>query len=103
MGKWSVVLKASAHKDWANDDNSILVEPSGSVPIYDGAFFHQGAPFNQGSMKDFTEEDFYEALEKAESKIGQKNEEGVKLKDKFTYQNTVTSIFREIQNIESAE
>jgi len=101
LGKWSVVLNASSHKDWATADNSILVEPSGSVPIYDGAFFHQGAPFNQGSMKDFTDEAFYEALEKAEGKVGEKNKEGVKLKDKFTYKNTVTSIFRGIQNIDT--
>ena len=97
LGKWSIVLNASSHKDWATADNSILVNPSGEVPIYDGAFFHQGAPFNQGSMKDFNEDDYYSALETAESKVGKKNKEGVNLKDKFSYQKTVDAILQAME------
>ena len=52
LGKWSVVLNASAHKDWATESNSILVEPSGQIPVDDGLFFKTGLPINQGKFFD---------------------------------------------------
>jgi hypothetical protein len=58
LGKWSIVLNATSHKDWANEDNCILLNPSGKEPIYDNIFFHQGSDFNQGSMYSFDEEEF---------------------------------------------
>ena len=47
MGKHSVTLNASGYKQWANEENSVLVNPSGKVPVYDGMFFHEGQPYNQ--------------------------------------------------------
>ena len=92
LGKWSVVLNATSHKDWANKDNCILVEPSGTEPVYDNIFFHQGSDFNQGDIYTFDEQDFIEAMEKAETKCKINNTQGEKLKEKFTYQNTLNKI-----------
>ena len=92
LGKWSIVLNCTSHKDWATKDNSILVEPSGLMPCADGVFFSEGQPFNQGKFYTWTEEEAIEAMEKAEKKVGQINAEGVKLGDKMTYSKTVDSI-----------
>ena len=92
LGKWSTVLNGTSHTDWATSDNSILVEPSGKIEAYDGAFFHKGQEFNQGNINTFSDEDFAKAVEKAIKKCSNKNTEGVKLKEKFTYEKTVTQI-----------
>lgn len=94
LGKWSIVLNATSHKDWANEKNSILIEPSGKIPAYDGTFFKQGSDFNQGSIYDFDENTAISAMEKAVSLVENKveNQEGINLCQKFTYKNTVSQI-----------
>ena len=92
LGKWSIVLNCTSHKDWATKENSILVEPSGEMPAEDGIFFSKEAPFSQGTFYTWTEEEAIEAMEKAESRVGQINTEGQKLGDKFTYSKTVDAI-----------
>jgi hypothetical protein len=92
LGKWSIVLNATSHKDWANEKNCILLNPSGKEPIYDNIFFHQGSDFNQGSMYSFDEEELISAMEKAESICKTENKEGVKLKNEFTYAKTLEKI-----------
>jgi hypothetical protein len=96
LGKWSIILNATSHKDWATKDNSILVEPSGEVDCYDEVFFKKGSPFNQGTFYDWNEEDVINAMEQAEKKVGQVNTEGQKLADKLTYENTVDVILARI-------
>lgn len=98
LGKWSVVMNHTSHKDWATDQNSILVEPEYSQPIYDQAFFTQGAPFNQGSMNKISDDTMLKVFEKSEKFKGKSNKEGVKLKSKFTYKNTLESILNIIEN-----
>lgn len=98
LGKWSVVLNATSHQDWANSNNSILVEASGMEPIYDNVFFKQGEPFNQGNFFTWTEEDVLAAFEKAESLAKTPNLEGKELGKIFTYEKTVESILEKIQN-----
>ena len=96
LGKWSIVLNATSHKDWANDKNSILVEPSGKIPSYDGHFFHQGQPFNQGNIYDFNEDEVIAKMEEAEEKCKTENEEGLKLQKQFSYGKTVDKILEYI-------
>jgi hypothetical protein len=98
LGKWSIVLNATSHKDWATKDNCILVEPSGEVDCYDNVFFKKGIPFNQGSFYDWKEEDVIKAMEEAETKVGQINTEGQKLADTMTYSVTVDAIMSYIIN-----
>ena len=96
LGKWSVVLNSTSHKDWATHENSILIEPSGEMPVADGVFFNEGSPFNQGTFYTWTEEEAIAAMEKAEAKVGQLNTEGVKMGDTMTYSKTVKDILSHI-------
>ncbi len=101
MGKWSIVLNATSHLDWATKTNSILVEPSGKIPAYDNTFFVKGAPFNQGNIYDFAEDQAVAAMEKAVKLVEDKkiNEEGIKLGQTFTYERTVGQIVSIINQI----
>ena len=96
LGKWSVVLNATSHKDWATTKNSILIEPSGQMPVADGVFFNEGSPFNKGTFYTWTEDEAIAAMEKAETKVGQLNTEGVKMGDTMTYSQTVKEILSHI-------
>lgn len=97
LGKWSLVLNNTSHKDWANDKNSILIEPNGTESAEDGMFFHKNQPFNQGNINTFNEDDLISKLEYAETFKGKTNKEGEKLKEKFTYSNTVDSILKQMK------
>lgn len=97
LGKWSIVLNSSSHLDWATPDNCILVEPDGTEEAYDNIFFNRGAPFNQGNLHNFSKEKFVSAIDLAISKCKNRNEEGVKLKDKFTYSKTMDKILSKIE------
>ena len=92
LGKWSIVLNASSHKDWATKENCILLEPDGKEPVYDNVFFKEGAPFNQGNIYTFDEEEFISAMESAEKICKTENLEGLRLVEKFTYEKTLDKI-----------
>tara|TARA_A100001201_G_C4090295_1_gene201835 strand:- start:794 stop:1885 length:1092 start_codon:yes stop_codon:yes gene_type:complete len=96
LGKWSVVSNCTSHKDWATKENSILVDPIGKQPCYDNFFFKEGMPFNQGQYYKLNGDDMLEAMREAVKKAGQKNTEGTKLRDKFTYSETVDLILDRI-------
>ena len=96
LGKWSAVTNFSAHKDWATDKNSILIEPKSMRPVYDGKFFVEGQPFNQGSISQITENQIIEAMEKVEPLAKTINIEGLKLQKEFTYSKTVDKILEKI-------
>jgi len=85
LGKWSIVLNATSHKDWATNENCILLEPTDTAPLVDNKFFHKGAPFNQGSYYLFNEEELISKMKEAESKVKVQNTEGEKLRDDFSY------------------
>lgn len=89
LGKQAVVLNAHAHKDFANENNSILVEPSKKIPIYDNVFFSLGHSFNQGDMFIFEKSDFHAALDKAVEVAKEKNIEGMKLQEEFSVGRTL--------------
>ena len=91
-GKWRIVLNATRHKEWATSKNNILVEPEGTESVYDNIFFHENTDFNQGNIYTFSEDQLINAMEKAETKCKINNTEGEKLKDKFTYVNTLNKI-----------
>lgn len=96
LGKWSVVLNATAHKDWATESNSVLVEPSGQIPIYDGQFFRENDMFNQGNMWDWDKDVVIAAMESAERKLGAPNEAGIKLGQEMTYAKSLDGILAQI-------
>ena len=98
LGKWSVVLNATSHKDWATSDNSILIEPSSMKDAYDGVFFKKGGHFNQGQFFDITDLEMESAILKSAEYAKKPNPEGEKLRDKFTYRDTVETILEIIKN-----
>lgn len=99
LGKWSIVLNATSHKDWANGSNSILVEPNGTEPCYDGKFFKEGSPFNQGNIFTWDSDVVSQAMDDAVSKKGRNNTEGEKLKDKFSYSCSADRLLKGIEGM----
>jgi len=99
LGKWSVVLNATSHKDWANKLNSILVEPLGKIEAHDGVFFKKGDAFNQGHFFDWDEAEATEAMKDAASRAGRVNSEGINMSREKTYGKTVDRILETIANI----
>ena len=100
LGKHAVILDCSAHKDWANKENSVMIKPSGKTEVYDNIFFKKGAKFNQGSIFTFNEDEFIAGCEEAIKRVEKDklNKEGVKLKEKFTYENTANKILKILEN-----
>lgn len=96
MGKHALVHNVNGYKEWATAENSVLVNPSGKVPVYDGMFFHPGQPFNQGNLFSWSPEDFIEGFRKLAHKIqtNRLNEKGLELQSKFSYKNTVDKLLQ---------
>jgi hypothetical protein len=94
IGKWSIVMNHTSHKDWAKAKNCILVEPEIQQEIYDQAFFIKGQAFNQGNMNKISDEKMIELFELSESKVNIKNTEGLKLQKEFTYEKTLNQILK---------
>lgn len=92
LGKWSVVMNATAHKDWATKSNSILIEPSRLKNCHDGIFFKKDSEFNQGQFFDITDEEMENAILRSVSFAKLPNPEGIKLQNDFTYDKTVDKI-----------
>ena len=97
MGKHAVILNAHAYQEWANEDNAVMVGPSGKIECIDDIFFKKGLQYNQGSIFDWDEDDFISACEEAVKRVNDDkvNHEGLKLQDKFSYSKT----FDEIQKV----
>mgnify|MGYP003110159912 FL=1 len=96
LGKWSIVLNATSHKDWANDKNSILVEPNGKEPVYDQMFFQKGVEYNQGNIYTWDSDEVSDAMDKSVTLKGQNNTLGEKLKEDFSYSSSVDRILKAI-------
>lgn len=92
LGKWSIVLNSTSHKDWAKPENCILVEPSGTTDCYDDIFFKKDQLYNQGKIFTFDQDSFNLAVDKALKLIGETNLEGEKLKEELTYEKTIKQL-----------
>ena len=99
LGKWSIVLNATSHKDWANSSNCILVEPNGKEEAYDGKFFEKGSPFNQGNIFTWDSDVVSQAMDEAVSKKGQVNTNGEALKEEFSYSRAVDRLLKGIEEM----
>lgn len=98
IGKHAVILNATAYKEWANEENAVMVEPNGMIDIYDGKFFVPGAPFNQGQIYTFDDDAFIHGCEEAIKRVESDkiNKAGLKLRDSFTYYNTAKKLLEMI-------
>jgi hypothetical protein len=98
LGKWSVVLNATSHLDWATESNCLLVEPNGKEEAEDGIFFKKGSPFNQGQIYTFDTEVVSQAMDSAVSKAKSPNPEGEALRESFSYSRTLDGLLDLIQH-----
>lgn len=96
LGKHSVMLDAHAYKDWIGHAGSETVQPSSKIEAYDGVFFHKGAPFNQGHIFDFNEDQFINACENAILKVKKNkvNESSINLKSAFSKEKFLDNIIK---------
>ena len=101
LGKWSIISNHSAHKAWATNSNSILIEANEKEPAADGLFFPPSGDFNIGNIYKFNKDQAISAMEQAEQKVNTINEEGIKLQKEFTYEKTLNLILEEIENGQS--
>lgn len=101
LGKWSVVMNATAHKDWANSENCILVEPSSMKDAHDGTFFTKGGQYNQGQFFDITDEQMEEAILKSVNFAKTPNLNGEKMREQFLYRDTTETILLALESLSS--
>ena len=96
LGKHGVILNAHAYKEWATEENAVLVNPSKKIDCVDGKFFKKGDMFNQGQIFDWNEDDFISGCEEAIKRVkdSRVNKKGLELQDKFSYSNTFSSILK---------
>lgn len=103
LGKHAVLLNAHVYTDWANSESAVLVNPTGKVEAYDGAFFHKGQLFNQGNIFTWDDDEFIHACEVAIERVenNRVNEAGLKLQNEYTTSKTVDSILDVIKSIQN--
>ena len=94
MGKHAVMLNCNGHKDWATQENSVLVEPFGMESAVDGVFFQSNSQFNTGNIFSFTEDSFIEGCEKAVQRVekNRTNEAGFALQKTFSKEKFLENI-----------
>lgn len=97
LGKWAIVTNSAGNTAWANDQNSILIEPSGMRPSHDGVFFKDGGLFNQGQFFDVIDNDILESFNRAEKLAKKENVEGLLLPKKYNFSKTVNLILEEVR------
>ena len=100
LGNVCVVGNSMAHKDWANGENIVIVEPDRKEDCYDGAFFQKGMPFNQGRFNNCSDEAIEDGILRG-YELFKKNEllrkyDRSDLINKFSYKNTVDEILKVI-------
>tara|TARA_Y100000310_G_scaffold344500_1_gene457591 strand:+ start:236 stop:1330 length:1095 start_codon:yes stop_codon:yes gene_type:complete len=94
LGKHAVILDAHGYQSWANSENSVMVSSTSKIDCVDGLFFKKGESNNQGKIFDWTEDDFLSACDMAIERVeaDRVNQEGLKLKEEFSYKNTYQKI-----------
>lgn len=100
LGKHAIVHNCTAMKEWANDENAILVDSSSQIEVYDGIFFHKGQPMNQGLIFDYLEIELLSAFDKVLERYNQNkiNEKGFELQNKFKWEKSVDKMLSIITN-----
>jgi hypothetical protein len=96
IGKHAVILDAHAYKGWANNENSVLLKPSGKIDSTDNIFFKKGEMFNQGNIFDWNEEEFIFSCRQAISRVENNkiNTKGLELQNQFNKEDFVNNIIK---------
>lgn len=99
LGGVGVALNVAGHKEFCTNENSVLVEPSGKIEIFDQMFFHKGQKWNQGFCYDFDNQAFIHACEQAIERVknNPKTENsGLELQKKFSPENMVNKLIEKM-------
>jgi glycosyltransferase involved in cell wall biosynthesis len=98
LGKHAIILNGHAYKEWANSENSVLVNPNGKSDIYDNIFFHKGGEFNQGQSYTWSKEAFYEGMDQVIARYHRNkvNEAGKLLQQQFTWETTANILLNKV-------
>ena len=101
LGKHAVMLDAHSYKEFANEENSVLIQPEGKIDAYDGKFFIENANFNQGQFYSWNEDDFIDGCEEAVKRFEASpvNEKGLDLQHKFTASNTLDKLINHLEDV----
>jgi len=92
LGKKAVVHLNSGIKEWANENNSWIVNSSGKISADDGIFFNKNSPFNAGNIYDFEEEEMVKQINNALKSKNKKND----LTNEFSYEKMATKLLENI-------
>ncbi len=97
LGRHSVIHNCNGFKDWATEENSCLVKPSGKIECYDSVFFHKGNIYQQGNFFDYSTDEFIDGCERAIKRhdTNPLNSNGLELQ-KRTYQKTLDTILENL-------
>ena len=100
LGLHGVILNAHAYKEYANNENAVLVKPGAKEDCYDGMFFHPNQPFNQGKFWGWEEDDFIAGCEQVVKRVQENkiNKKGLDLQAKFNYSDIFDKIVKELEN-----
>lgn len=98
LGKWSIVTASMGNLGWANEENSIMIQPCGMRPSHDGVFFKEGGDYSQGEFYDVSDEEILKSMERAEQKIGQPNTAGLMLQKTHSWKNSLDHILEQVYN-----
>ena len=96
LGKHGVILNAHGYACWANEDNAVLVNPSGKQSAVDNMFFKPDSNTNQGEIFSWDEDEFLDACDEAIKRTENNpiNEHGLELQEQFTYSATLDGILK---------
>jgi hypothetical protein len=98
LGNVCLVGNAMAHKDWAQGDNIVLIEPEFKESCIDNVFFHPNSAFNVGNFHNCSDETLEAGILKAYGvfKNSVDKYDRSDLIEKFSYKNTVDKILEVI-------
>ena len=98
LGKHCIALKSTGIKEWATEENAVLVYPNGKEDCEDKVFFHKGQLFNQGNFYTFDPAEFADKLDVvlARSLKSRVNSAGLLIQEQFTWERTVDKLLEKI-------
>lgn len=90
-GKPVVATNYSAHTEFCNSDNSILLEPAGKEDAFDGKWFGKGL-YNTGKWAKIEVDDLVDILRDIYKNRPEKNDAGIETADKFSWNNSAQTL-----------
>jgi hypothetical protein len=87
-------MNETGYKSWANESNSVLINPGSKDEIYDNMFFRKGNAYNQGNYFTLDVDSFIHGCEQAIEKCRESrvNEAGLSLQKEFTWSKTLDAL-----------